>query len=166
MAEVTCSVVEGGKPCPGRARSRGWCKKHYDRWLRHGDPLVVAGRGQGVFLAELRAAGEATTDECIILTRRGTHRPVAKLNGTLMLASRAVWILKHGHPGEQHVLHRCHRGEAGCINIRHLYLGDNDQKVRDMVTAGRRGKSDRRRPASCCPGHLPRRRSASGRRPP
>ncbi|MFH8577109.1 hypothetical protein [Streptomyces zaomyceticus] len=117
---------------------RGWCKKHHSRWQRHGDPLVTAKRGQGVLIAELRAAGQATGEDCIILeTPSGGHRPVAKLGGVLMLASRAVWILTNGHPGEQHVLHTCHRGDEGCINIRHLYLGDNSQNIRDMLAAGR-----------------------------
>ena len=30
---MTCSV----NGCTGAALSRGWCKKHYTRWLRHGD---------------------------------------------------------------------------------------------------------------------------------
>jgi hypothetical protein len=28
--------IEG---CPAPASSRGWCTKHYTRWVRHGDPL-------------------------------------------------------------------------------------------------------------------------------
>lgn len=34
MAERTCSI-DG---CTNLARSRGWCKKHYTLWWRHGDP--------------------------------------------------------------------------------------------------------------------------------
>lgn len=33
--DKTCSV-EG---CEGRAIARGWCRKHYTRWDRYGDPL-------------------------------------------------------------------------------------------------------------------------------
>ena len=39
-----CSVVDCGRTDTG---STGWCKKHYLRWLRHGDPL-----------SELRRRGE------------------------------------------------------------------------------------------------------------
>lgn len=35
MAKGICSV-EG---CPDPADARGWCKSHYNRWKRHGDPL-------------------------------------------------------------------------------------------------------------------------------
>lgn len=27
--------------CDARAKCRGWCAKHYQRWLKHGDPAVV-----------------------------------------------------------------------------------------------------------------------------
>lgn len=35
---VTCKVETCDKP-PSRGR-RGWCRSHYERWLRHGDPLA------------------------------------------------------------------------------------------------------------------------------
>lgn len=41
MADATCSVVENGTPCPRPAIARGWCNKHYVRWQRTGDPLIV-----------------------------------------------------------------------------------------------------------------------------
>lgn len=31
---TTCSVPG----CEGKHHARGWCKKHYQRWRRHGDP--------------------------------------------------------------------------------------------------------------------------------
>ncbi|MEC3995000.1 helix-turn-helix domain-containing protein [Actinacidiphila sp. DG2A-62] len=142
MSKRTCALAETDGPCKP-ARMRGWCQKHYARFLRHGDPLTTATRGKGELIAELRAAGAATTNECIILATRGSTRPVAKLDGTLMLASRAVWILANGDPGEAHVLHTCHRGEEGCINLRHLYLGDNGRNIADMVTAGRSTRGER-----------------------
>lgn len=119
-----CSMAAVDGPC-GKIKARGYCRKHYDRWLRHGDPTVTLKRGKGVLLAELQAAAQATTSECIILTtRNGTSRPGAVLNGTFMCASRAVWILAHGDPGEDQVVVDCGRGEDGCINIKHMGLGD------------------------------------------
>lgn len=38
----TCSI-DG---CDGEYKGRGWCRKHYMRWLRHGDPLVVLPKGR------------------------------------------------------------------------------------------------------------------------
>jgi hypothetical protein len=65
------------------------------------------------------------------------NRPNIKFEGTMMEASRAVWWIARGDPGDAHVLHTCHRGEEGCISKRHLYLGDNGQNIRDRVEAGR-----------------------------
>lgn len=134
-----CSVED----CEEPPKARGYCKKHHDRFLRHGDPLKVAKRGKGALLAELQAAAVATGEECIILVTNSDNRPVARLDDTLMLASRAVWILANGDPGSAHVLHTCHRGEEGCINVRHLKLGDNDQNITDMVQAGRSTRGER-----------------------
>ena len=36
MSKRTCSI-EG---CGGRVSSRGWCRPHYNRWYRYGDPLA------------------------------------------------------------------------------------------------------------------------------
>ena len=41
MPKGTCSVVENGKRCEKPVNSRGWCKMHWTRWDRHGDPLIV-----------------------------------------------------------------------------------------------------------------------------
>lgn len=37
MDKRTCTI-EG---CADPARARGWCKKHYERWRKHGDPAWV-----------------------------------------------------------------------------------------------------------------------------
>jgi len=39
-SQRTCSIERCGKP----HNSHGWCKEHYDRYLRHGDPTVVIDR--------------------------------------------------------------------------------------------------------------------------
>lgn len=42
MAKGTCSI-EG---CERPAKTRGWCQKHYVRWLAHGDPMIVLPPGK------------------------------------------------------------------------------------------------------------------------
>ncbi len=34
MSERTCSI----DACQDRSRTRGWCSRHYQRWLKYGDP--------------------------------------------------------------------------------------------------------------------------------
>lgn len=138
-------VVEG---CDRLRKSFEHCELHYGRLRRTGEvgPASLVQRKRGQTMAELRAAASATTDDCIMFGP-GTYRPCVRLDGTTMQASRAVWILAEGDPGEKHVLHTCHRGIEGCVNRRHLYLGDHPQNMRDMVEAGHsnRGKEFGRR---------------------
>lgn len=50
-----------------------------------------------------------------------------------MNASRAVWMVAtNSDPGEAWVLHSCGRGEQGCVNVRHLYLGNAFDNAKDM----------------------------------
>lgn len=41
MTERICAIPD----CGGSSHSRGWCKKHYTKWLRYGDPLAMPARG-------------------------------------------------------------------------------------------------------------------------
>lgn len=36
MPNAICSIPECARP----ARARGWCKRHYKRWYRHGNPMA------------------------------------------------------------------------------------------------------------------------------
>lgn len=40
MSNATCSVDGCEKVTGVKGTARGWCSKHYNRWLRNGDPLV------------------------------------------------------------------------------------------------------------------------------
>lgn len=46
MADGTtsCCVIDG---CDVKAKSRGWCNPHYQRWIRWGDPLADRRRHRG-----------------------------------------------------------------------------------------------------------------------
>lgn len=136
MDKRTCILAAIDGPC-GPVFGHEWCNKHYSRWRRHGDPMAKASRGNGGLIAELQAASRATTDECLIVASPSGDRPMINYEGTQMAISRAVWILANGDPGLSHVLHTCHRGQEGCANIRHLYLGDHERNMLDMNEAGR-----------------------------
>ncbi|WP_433341723.1 hypothetical protein [Streptomyces sp. CA-253872] len=73
----------------------------------------------------------------MVLDGLGYRWPTGLIGGRPVNAARAVWMLAHGDPGEKYVLHTCHRGEEGCINIRHLYVGDAARNMADMVESGR-----------------------------
>lgn len=54
MTQRTC-LIDG---CTNNAQSRGWCSKHYTRWLRHGDPL-----GGGAF-REVKPIATCSVEGC------------------------------------------------------------------------------------------------------
>lgn len=133
MGKGTCTVTGCGKP----HKARGYCDNHYNQWRKYGDAEARQRRERGSVPRELEAAARAETDECIILTGY-KRRPNVQHEGTWMNASRAVWIIADGDPGDRYVLHSCNDGTGahGCINRRHLYLGDHDQNMRDRNAAG------------------------------
>jgi len=39
--DLLCPIVEDGLRCGKPVRTRDWCGMHYERWRKHGDPLIV-----------------------------------------------------------------------------------------------------------------------------
>lgn len=55
------------------------------------------------------------------------------------MAHRVSWIYHNGKiPKGLHVLHKC--DNPGCVRIEHLYLGTNNDNIRDKVNKGRAHK--------------------------
>lgn len=136
-ADGQCTVVEEGVKCTEQHRVKGMCDKHRQRLAQTGDPLTVGKAGNGVVLAALHAAAYAETDECVFLPHR-TGRVTVQVDGVRSQAARVVWTIRHGDPGEAHVLHKCNGGSGahGCINIRHLRKGNNSENQFDRGDAG------------------------------
>lgn len=82
MAERTCSI-EG---CDRSHYGRGWCRRHYDRWIKHGDPT---GGGPG---RRARMPETCTVKDCSTVSyRKGwckAHYHRWKLHGDLSWSSR------------------------------------------------------------------------------
>ena len=136
-ADGQCTVVEGGVKCSRLYWAEGMCTRHRARAKRYGDPLTLQQRSAEAMRQLLQDAARAETDECIIAAAR-PGQLITRYRGTYMAAARAVWIIRHGDPGEGHVLHTCNGGSGanGCINVRHLRLGDNSRNVLDRGDAG------------------------------
>ena len=52
-----------------------------------------------------------------------------------LYAHRIAWELTHGHPGAMSVLHRC--DVPRCVNPAHLFLGTQDDNLKDCARKGR-----------------------------
>lgn len=147
VQSATCTVTfSDGRQCTRVARyAPGFCTRCWE-WSRshgqspHGRPYM---RSNGEHLALLRAGTRATGSGCLIIGGLNYRWATDVLGGRSVNAARAVWTLAHGDPGKLWVLHTCHRGDEGCISIRHLYLGNAKRNSLDMVEAGRASKANR-----------------------
>ena len=132
-AQSLCSV--GGCSRPWKARLL--CKLHYDRWLRHGDPLkVVVPRSVDERWASF-APSEG--DGCWEWTGSRNHRGYGVFDlgrATSRLAHRTAWIRAYGPiPAGLSVLHRC--DNPPCVRPSHLFLGDHTDNMADARAKGR-----------------------------
>jgi hypothetical protein len=105
MSWSRCSI-EG---CDSTRRGgHGWCRKHYQRWKRNGDPLLVRriiGDDDARFWSQVRK-----TEHCWIWTGH-THRGYGywNLGGTPRATHRYPYETIHGAvPKELHLDHLCH----------------------------------------------------------
>lgn len=54
---MKCSV----EPCISLAKTKGWCKLHYARWYRHGDPTIIK---------HCDNSGKCKVDDCVTMASR------------------------------------------------------------------------------------------------
>ena len=120
----TCSVEDCEK---GGQLRRGWCKSHYGRWQRHGDPLGAAYRGpEATFLAMTEPI--VGDPGCIIWTGATNSKGYGSLsvNGRMVLAHRYAYEREHGPiPDAMFIDHTC--WNRACCNVEHLRLATRQE---------------------------------------
>lgn len=129
----TCAV-DG---CDRRRSTRGWCRLHYQRWQKYGDPLR-----ERPTLAERVDAGLVKGPGCWewsgALDSHGYG--VIKVDGRVRKLPRVVWELHFGTiPTGLNVCHSC--DNPPCANIDHLLLGTQRANIQDMLAKGRRKRA-------------------------
>ena len=138
-----CSIEGCGKP----HEARGWCKRHYLRWKRHGNPN--SGRtAKGAPLAWLRSVALVHDgDECLFwpFSRDTGGRGRLAINGKDLIASRLVCSMSHGDaPSDIHqATHSCGKGHLGCVNPKHLRWATNAENQADRVVHGTSNRGER-----------------------
>lgn len=131
-----CSIAG----CEQAKIARGWCRRHYYRWIRNGDPC--GGRtAPGVPMQWLQKHATYRGDECLIWPFRRGGRGYAYLKNAP--ACRTMCELSRGPaPSPSHeVAHSCGSGHLGCINPRHLRWATKSENEADKRKHGtlRRG---------------------------
>lgn len=118
MIDRLCSIPGCGR----KHAARGWCKKHYWRFRRHGDPL--GGNTWYATPEESFLARTAPHGECILWTgfknRDGYGR--MKVDGGHEMVHRYAWERVNGPiPDGMFVDHEFHCDPA-CVKVQHLRL--------------------------------------------
>lgn len=137
MPQRTCTFTE----CEGRHLARGFCAKHYQRYMKFGDPSVV-----------LPPKGPAPVDPWTRIEQRGpdecwpwTHSTdpdgygVQKIAGKRWRVARWVLTQKVGPLQPDEVTrHTC--DNPICCNPNHLLRGYPVDNARDMVSRHRQNR--------------------------
>lgn len=139
-----CSISD----CHDQAVTRGWCTKHYTRWLRHGDPLAVA-----AWVADTRTRLDARTDmrggldTCHLWQGPPDSEGYGRMDvgGRKLRVHVIAWELENGPvPPGMAVDHECHNRAVQeglcrpgkcmhrlCRNERHLMAKPPAQHIQD-----------------------------------
>lgn len=128
-----CSIQDCGK----RAKARGWCVAHYERWKRHGDPLA----GRTPVGEPMRYFREVvlsyTGDECLLWPFSTGGKGYGQLNvdGEDVYVHRLVCEARHGPPPtpEHEAAHSCGKGHLSCCAQNHLRWASTKENIADQI---------------------------------
>lgn len=132
-----CSIAGCGRP----AAARTWCRPHWKRWKRHGDPTRLVGRRRIPAADRFwpKVDTSAGPNGCWPWQGArddygyGFFRLVPGEN--MRKTHRVAWLLTNGDPGDMIVCHTC--DNPPCVNPSHLFIGTNQDNVDDRVAKNR-----------------------------
>lgn len=139
---------------------RGWCRAHYERWRRHGDPLMTLTPRVS---PERFWERTATEGDCVVWTgtlyRNGYG--CARWDGKGRLAHRLAFFLRMGRWPDGILRHLCNNRRC----VLHVVEGTYSENTLDSVAAGTHNLASK---THCVRGHefteANTRRSADGRK--
>lgn len=130
---ATCSITT----CTKVVLARGWCKSHYQRWQRHGDPLggrtTAPGEARAYFFSQL----ERQTDECFVWPygKMASGYGVAHVDGRRNTVHHLACRIVYGPPPPgMEAAHSCRSRQ--CFNPRHLRWATSRENKADRHRDG------------------------------
>lgn len=161
-----CAVSGCQRP---RAR-REWCKLHYGRWLRSGDPNSTSrpeyGKARRFFVDVVLPYQGA---DCLIwpFFRDDCGRGRFCIDGRMVYAARAVCENTHGKPSlpDMQAAHSCGNGHLGCVNPHHLSWKTRAENEADKISHGTTARGSKNGGAKLTASDVRAIRAMSGRVP-
>lgn len=138
----TCSI-DG---CARLHYARGFCGKHYARWLRYGDPsTVLVGAPPKIPLAVRIARFSVPVGDCTEWSgaRDLDHYGVIVIGGKQFRAHRIAFEVASGEPIPAGLIVRHKCDNPPCVKFEHLELGTPANNSRDMAQRGRSAAGER-----------------------
>lgn len=134
-----CKYPDCDNQNPKRFR-RGYCGKHYERFMRSGDPAGLrAENGKPLkFFNEIVLP--YTGNDCLIWPFHRMKNGYCQFyyDGTMRLVHRVAYQVISGKPIPKglEVAHGCGNGHLGCVNPKHLSLKTPLQNTHDKFVHG------------------------------
>ena len=141
---MTCSLAD----CSSPSYARGWCKKHYARYLRNGDPELTVNRPPGMSAEDVfrwYMPGEPPEQDCWLWAGGSFHTDgygLVSLGGKMARAHVLAYELFVGKiPDGHQIRHQC--DNPPCVHPRHLLTGTALDNQRDKVSRNRQVRGER-----------------------
>lgn len=94
------------------------------------------------FWNKVSISGEDQCWEWKAATQSKGYGSIGIGGGKTALAHRVAYEISNGEiPNEMHVLHKCDNRK--CVNPKHLFLGTNEDNIKDKVQKGRQSKGEK-----------------------
>jgi hypothetical protein len=144
MTANPCSVADCGKP----QYCKGYCRSHYYRLRKFGDPLGGGTSPGEPFRFVHEVAMKHTGDACLPWPFGHNGVGYGKINignGNSKIASRYVCELAHGVPPTpvHEAAHNCGNGHEGCVAPGHLSWKTPAENQEDRFKHGTDGRGER-----------------------
>lgn len=131
----TCSVAS----CDSAVEAKNFCRRHYRKFLRYGDPLGFTPTQSKAYLWLTEHIGYAA-DDCLIWPYGRDNHGYARIQyGGKHRTAHSIMCEKVCGPPPTHkheVRHLCGNGSLGCVNPLHLKWGTRRENAADRRSHG------------------------------